>query len=583
MLINIIQLPYYLLTTLLVLAAAAPSASSAIISGSTPYNPQDDMKYYFEAQSGCNYRFMSYTENCDTFDLWQGAGANQEIILRAAEGVDTWRLVTKCGLTIDYSTTCGGVDVGTASSLSAGRSDEWKLVSSGSFAEWQFEAINRHVGCQDRFLTYSDCNVYTLVLGDVNDGRSNFLMHPADSSSMEVVHHIASSDDRLCPDPFMWIDPDDDDQQYKMICTGGDLPLFSSSKLGREVVFDYVGTMLGPPTQEWASDPSNRWAPEALPLGNNKTLAIFSSPQSPNNEHRLGVVMSSEGAVSGKWDQYSASALSFGQSGDKTCDSSGSPCETDTDCSLVCKFSGNECSSHSDCGGGKKCVGSQTCFSSSTSVISNNEGGDIDAHFFVDTDGTTYLLWKTDDNAIGMTTTRLWINQVTISVNGPDFVQLVGDPVEILDSTGLWWVSSWVNGGSLIEGPQMIKRGEYYYLFFSAGRYCEESYSEGVARSTDVMGPYEKLGTPILSTGIVGVGTNNGLKLVGPGHASFVQDHDGKDWIIFHASEGQNCNRRPYAERLLWSVDGWPVVVFGETSDTTTPTMVPSKAPDNFT
>jgi len=65
------------------------------------------------------------------------------------------------------------------------------------------------------------------------------------------------------------------------------------------------------------------------------------------------------------------------------------------------------------------------------------------------------------------------------------------------------------------------------------------------------------------------VGTT-GAKLVGPGHASFVQDQEGQWFSVFHASEGVNCNRRPYVEKLLWSDDDWPVVVFDDTTTTST-------------
>lgn len=43
-------------------------------------------------------------------------------------------------------------------------------------------------------------------------------------------------------------------------------------------------------------------------------------------------------------------------------------------------------------------------------------------------------------------------------------------------------------GGTLIEAPEVVKHGGYYYLFFAAGRYCQESYSEGVARSKSIWG-----------------------------------------------------------------------------------------------
>ena len=39
----------------------------------------------------------------------------------------------------------------------------------------------------------------------------------------------------------------------------------------------------------------------------------------------------------------------------------------------------------------------------------------------------------------------------------------------VMDSEGLhlWWVDSWIEGGSLIEGPQVIKREGVYFLFFA--------------------------------------------------------------------------------------------------------------------
>jgi len=495
---------YITITALLILVQ---NVSASVISGSTPYNPQDGAKYYFEAQydtpwPACNYRFMSSTDNCGLLDIWQAIGVNQEMTL--IEQNEGWKLETKCpGITVEYSTACGTIDIGTGlASSSADFSDIWRLVpSSTNFAELHFEAVNRD-GCQQRYLTYnSDCSVHTFELGTIEDG-SDFLMHPVESSN-PVVHHIATPNNEECADPFVWMDPDDANHPYRMICTGGDISLYSSAMLGREDSFTNKGVMLGgDPGQTWASN-TNRWAPENIALGNLQNLAIFSAPQ-PNNVHRLGVVKSTEGAESGKWNTYSSSTLDLG----------------------------------------------------------GESGGDIDAHFFRD-NGKIYLLWKTDDNAAGLAYTRLWINEVSIPVEGQEFLILVGEPTMILDSRGLWWVDSWVANGSLIEGPQLLKHGTYYYLFFASGKYCQPSYSQGVARSTSIFGTYTKLGVPLLSTDIVGVGTT-GAKLVGPGHASFVQDQEGQWFSVFHASEGVNCNRRPYVEKLRWSDDDWPVVVFDD-------------------
>ena len=105
---------------------------------------------------------------------------------------------------------------------------------------------------------------------------------------------------------------------------------------------------------------------------------------------------------------------------------------------------------------------------------------------------------------------------------------LVGEKKMVLDSTGMAWVTSWVDGGTLIEGPEVIKHGGFYYLFFAGGKYCQDSYGEGVARSSSLTGPYTKMQSPLLATTLVGSGIG-GQKIVGPGHASFVQDAEDPD------------------------------------------------------
>ena len=139
----------------------------------------------------------------------------------------------------------------------------------------------------------------------------------------------------------------------------------------------------------------------------------------------------------------------------------------------------------------------------------------------------------------------------------------------ILDSSGLWWIDSWVDGGSLIEGPEIVKHGSYYYLFFAAGRFCQSSYAEGVARATSVWGPYEKLAVPLLSTGLVGY--TGGLKQTGPGHASFVRlPTSGEYFAVYHASPGDNCDRHAFVEALRFSnASGWPYIDFASSNSTT--------------
>lgn len=157
-----------------------------------------------------------------------------------------------------------------------------------------------------------------------------------------------------------------------------------------------------------------------------------------------------------------------------------------------------------------------------------------------------------------------------ITIADGQTVSLVGDKKEVLDSTGMYWVTSWIDGGSLIEAPELVKHGGYYYLFFAAGRYCQDSYSEGVARSsTGVFGPYEKMQSPLLTTGLVGSASSGG-KIIGPGHASFVADEKdpNKYFVLYAASVGENCNRMTFVEEMLFNNEtGWPYVNFGGGAD----------------
>ena len=77
------------------------------------------------------------------------------------------------------------------------------------------------------------------------------------------------------------------------------------------------------------------------------------------------------------------------------------------------------------------------------------------------------------------------------------------------------------------EGPWIIKKDNFYYLFYSGHSYCDQTYAVGVARSTNPLGPYTKKGDPILKT------ENDGW--VGPGHCSVVKDPSGRYVMVYHA------------------------------------------------
>jgi len=161
----------------------------------------------------------------------------------------------------------------------------------------------------------------------------------------------------------------------------------------------------------------------------------------------------------------------------------------------------------------------------------------------------------------------IWIQELAFSHNE---LQLKGQRSKILDSSNIFWARG------LIEGPEIIRKGDYYYLFVASCNFCKPCYSESVARSKNVWGPYEILGIPLLSTGLIGNHASRKEKLIGPGHASFVLDEKSNTWyVVWHASiEGPDCpggdenseyTRKSFISRMKFtegSDGGWPYIDF---------------------
>ena len=168
--------------------------------------------------------------------------------------------------------------------------------------------------------------------------------------------------------------------------------------------------------------------------------------------------------------------------------------------------------------------------------------GLIDATEFEDSSGTPYLVWKVDGNAVGQHTP---IKAAQLSADG---TQLVGSTVQLITNDESW-------EGGVTEGPWVVAHGGDYYLFYSGNSYANSTYAVGVARATAPLGPYTKLGSPIL--------TSN-ASWIGPGHCSVVQTPDG-DWeMVYHAwiaghVNGPGDGRVDFVDQIVWS-NGWPSV-----------------------
>jgi arabinan endo-1,5-alpha-L-arabinosidase len=477
----------------------------------SPYTLQDGSTFHLEAAReqtwpNCVYRFLSFPGSCDGVDLWNDVGINQEWSLRGM-GNSTFALQSSCGNYLSYSLNCDDHSVSLSSTPNPSTQSLIFAVGDNTQFTYYINTVGR-ANCEHQWLSFPvPCTTSTPDLVDLWSAAGpdqRFRLHPINTKTPITNNPVSDSG---CADPFSWYS--ESASSYLLQCTGGGLPLSSSPSMDMTAHFSVRGDSLGGTPAPWASVPGQRWAPENFECNGDvcareENYAFFSSSSdATGNTHRVGYAISESGAQPYAWNEYSSTYLDLG----------------------------------------------------------NTAGGEIDQSVFVDDDGRQYLLWKSDDNNAGMTYTRLWMQEMAI---GNASVALLGAPSVVLDSTGLWWVDSWVVGGSLVEGPELIKEKDYYYLFFAAGKYCQDSYSEGVARSKSLWGPYEKMQVPFLSTGIVGLATSQGGKsLIGPGHGSLLRSREcGELFMIFHASLDSQCNRLPFIAGVKFGFDDWPYADF---------------------
>lgn len=104
-------------------------------------------------------------------------------------------------------------------------------------------------------------------------------------------------------------------------------------------------------------------------------------------------------------------------------------------------------------------------------------GGSIDPDHLIDRDGTAYLVFKSEDNALGRRS-ALWICRLS-----DDGQTLAGRTVRLLRHQFVW-------ERPLIEAPSLTRVGEHYHLLYSAGRWEGPGYGVGHAVASRPTGPY---------------------------------------------------------------------------------------------
>ena len=195
---------------------------------------------------------------------------------------------------------------------------------------------------------------------------------------------------------------------------------------------------------------------------------------------------------------------------------------------------------------GRQCIGVATASSplgpftpvgSQPLICPLELGGAIDANTFVANDGTRYLLWKNDGNAIGQPST-LWLTRT--ANNG---TTLVGGNSALLTSSGV------------IEAPDLVQRGSQFVLFFSSGGYTDCNYLTSYATAPSLSGPWTTAFRPLMTTATF---DNH---ICGPGGADFVGDK-----VFVHGWVGgfaASVRRRPRLGQRLSGRPGQPGPVRG--------------------
>lgn len=176
------------------------------------------------------------------------------------------------------------------------------------------------------------------------------------------------------------------------------------------------------------------------------------------------------------------------------------------------------------------------------------EDGSIDPAPATDENGRRYLIWKEDGNSRNLPST-IWAQQLDSSGAG-----VVGRPTALIFSDTDW-------EGKVVEGPFILRRGNWFYLFYSGAGCCGRNcnYAVGVARSHALLGPWMKNpANPILAA-------NDVWKC--PGHGSIVTDQRGRYWFLYHGYSTNGfvfTGRQALLDEVKFGSDGWPTINNGK-------------------
>jgi xylan 1,4-beta-xylosidase len=179
--------------------------------------------------------------------------------------------------------------------------------------------------------------------------------------------------------------------------------------------------------------------------------------------------------------------------------------------------------------------------------VSLNIAGYIDPGHIVGEDGKRYLFLS------GVA--RVALTDDGLATAGP--VEHVYD--------GWKYPDDWVTEAYALEGPKLLRRGDWFYLISAVGGTSGPPTGHMViaARSRSVHGPWENCPhNPIVRT------RDAKEKWWSRGHASLVEGPAGDWWMVYHGYENGywTLGRQTLLEPVAWTADGWFKAVGGDLS-----------------
>jgi beta-xylosidase len=171
-----------------------------------------------------------------------------------------------------------------------------------------------------------------------------------------------------------------------------------------------------------------------------------------------------------------------------------------------------------------------------------------------------------------------WVYGVELK---PDFSGVIGEPVLQLrppvkmDDKQAEWESRSVTSKEVnrrwTEGSAIFKKGDTYYMMYSANYFGGKNYAVGYATSKSPLGPFKKAANnPVLQKN-----TEKGGTVTGTGHNSVTYSPDGKEmFCVYHARTlATGDDRVVFIDRMKILKDGTLVV----DGPTTTPQTAPGR------